>query len=509
MAGWLSSLFGRSEPSAAPSPIAPLAVVGSVSSPIGTAQPTQPFDRDAAGVGGFMPVSASAALVYSATALGRIGEFTHPSLVPWIVIEAMGYDGWVNLGEQILAGPLRDQTLYFLEHHDTGLKAEIQACLDRLMFDLLEVGTRALAWGCMPFVLDPTVEDLWVPPSSGSSDTQAKALAGHQHFAPIVHDLLPSDVFVDQKGDRLEWLRYGAARYPATRAFAPSWRKIAGRWEGIGSRRMAYLAWYRAELDELRQARWLDRSVDPPRVGRAPLGTVEINGQQVRCIDIMSSAATAVKGGGVAVFPAVYDKDGNPVWSLEPMQLPDVSDVWHKALTQRNADKLVASMVPPSSAGIGSGQAARVPETAFTEIMRSASEWVAEKVVQPVVDQIHVLNHAKGYAPRVRARELPAIKVKRLTEIFRAVAAQPRRSGKDKEVTLAELVDEQILDDLNVARRATKDAERAPREVGAGNAAGRPRELQGDREKRREDSETIEGEDDTGGDNVDRDERGG
>jgi hypothetical protein len=500
--------------------------IGPLVTPTPTPAPsTQPFDRAAAGEG--QVPNAVQLLVMAATVMGRLGEFVRPEQVPWYVVYAMGYDPWLYLGEEFFAAPLRDPTLYYLEHKDEAVKAEAAEWLKPIMGELLDVGTRSIAWGCMPFVLDWRAEDLVVEVNGRNRN-----LIGHQHVVGPVHDLFPGDVETWRaKGDRLEWLKYSGSAYlgeaaqtpgAVTRAFWPVWRKMFGDFAGMGSRRRAYAPWYRGEMDACRQDRYLDRSVDPPRVAYGPNGTMELNGRTVRCIDVMGSAITALKGGGTAVFPANLTKDGKDrEWAVAAMQLPNVSDVWHKRMDQLAAEKLVASLVPPSAAGMGARTfaGAKVPQDLFVEVLRSAAEWCAAVIVQPVVDAVHFVNHGtKTKPPRACAREIPAVKVKRLTELFKTVAAQPRRvpgekgedgeEGEDREVTLAELIDESIIDDLGVERRPTEEAAREKRgPVAPGGPGGRALELDSDREERREGSPTDEGEDDTGGDDTDRQER--
>ena len=515
--GFWGSLFGGGGEKAAPAPLVPMAALPS--GPPATPTPSgKPFDRGGTGdlvVGyGTSSISASHLLLAASATMRQVGEFTPPDRVPWIVLLAMAYDPWVHLGEELFAAPLRDPAGYFLEHPDDAIRLEAEAWLTPIAPELLSVGLRAAGWGCAPMILDWYAEDLTieVPSKTAGADPRNRNLSAHQHVGGIVHDLFPGDIEPTFKSDRLVSIRWDGETYRSSQAFMPIWGRQHGGWHGQGSRRRAYKSWWRGEWESIMQGRWLDSSVDPPRVVTAPLGTVEIDGVPYRASDIAASAIQALQGGGTAVFPPGVEKESKErTWSVTPMQLPDVSDTWHKALTQRAVEKLVASYVPPAAGGVASPSAAgaKAATDPFVTLLRSASEWVARHVLQPVVDAVHEINHGRKYrAPRVAARELPEIKIKRLTEIFRAIALQPRKAGEGKEVTLAELVGVDILKDLNLPTRSESEAAREKAAPAPPGAPGRPRELQGDRETRRENSPTNEGEDDTGGENIDRQERG-
>ncbi len=498
----VAGLFGARPSAATPVTSAPLGP-----QPIPTPD-VRPFDRARVGMGG---LNAAQVVMLAGAAMGRFGEQTRPQDVPWYVLDCMEYDPWIYLGENAFAAPLRDPTLYYVHHADPAIKAEAEVVMATIAARTLRVGTRAIALGCSPWVYDWVAEDLQVVVQKQDAAPRNKNLAGHQHYDRVIHDMHPGEVELEVRGDRLIALRYGRERYLSDRAFCAVWDQKFGGWEGRGSRRRAYRAYFRGDWRELWQDRWLERSVDPPRIGRAPNGMLEINGEQVRASDVMASALMALKGGGTAIFPPNVDKDTKvPLWTVEPMQLPDVSDVWHKSINQTSSEKLIASMVPPSTAGVSDTTfaGAKVPYDMFVELLESAAEWVASDVLQPVLTAVHRVNHGdKIRPPEVRALEVPRLKVKRLSEIFKMVATVPRRVG-DKEVTLAELLDESILDEIGLERRPTADAARDPRAPVGGGPVGRPKDELGEREQRREDSPNDEGQEDTGGENTDRNERG-
>lgn len=446
-------------------------------------------------------LNASQLLMLGASVAGKIGEHTDPESIPWDVLDAMAYDPWVYLGEQAFSAPLRDHTLYYFAHDDPALVAEAEAWFFRPRFasSLLRYVTGAFAMGLSVYVLDWTAEDLTIQVTGPSGVPRARRLASHQHYV-AAHELHPGEVDELQvEADRLVSIRIGRNVYRSDRAFASVYGERYGRWHGQASRRRAWRHYYKSEFVELWQGRWLERGVDPPRIAYAPDGLVEIDGVQLRATDLMASAIQALKGGGVGVLPSKMDAQGHQIWSVQPMDLPDVSDTWHKALDQCASAKLIASLVPPSTAGVEETTfaGARVPNDLFVELLEEAAQWVADQV-SAVLEVVHRVNHGDATrAPVCMAREIPRTKIKRLMEVYRAAASAPRLVAEGKEVTLNELVDESIIDELGIPRRPTSQAARDQRpEVGQ---PGRPRDLLGDREERRESAREPEGEDAVGG----------
>lgn len=451
----------------------------------------------------FGAATASQLVLLAASVLGKIGEHTDPESVPWAVLDAMAYDPWIFLGEQAFAAPLRDQTLYYFDHEDPALVAEAEAWFfrPRLSSALLRYVTGAFSMGLAVYVGDWATEDMTIKVDGPSGATRNKNLRGHQHFV-AVHDVHPGEVDELQvQADRLVAIRHGSQVYRADRAFVSVYGERYGRWHGQSSRRRAWKHYYKGEFTELWQGRWLERGVDPPRIAYAPAGVVEIDGVKISATDLMAAAISALRGGGVGVLPNKRDEQGNQAWSVEAMELPDVSDVWHKALDQCASAKLVASLVPPSTAGTEETtfSGARVPNDMFVELLEESAQWVADQV-SAVLEVVHRVNHGDSVrAPVCKAREIPRTKVKRLVELYRTAATIPRMVEGGKEVTLAELIDESILDEIGVPRRATSAAAREPR-APQGGPPGRPLDVTSAREERRENAREPEGEDATGDD---------
>lgn len=482
----------------------PRGPVAASSSPAAESPPKPdftPFERENFR-GNFRGLSLPHIVALASTCLGQISEATRPEHVPWHILDTMAFDPYVDLGEMIWAAPLQDASLYRIEHDDPAIVAEHNAWFNkrRIKPQLLRVITTAFGYGVIPYLFDWTVRDLSIKvPKEDGSGLRNKNLVGHQHYF-TVSDLHPGDLDkVTVRGDELESFVWGGDKLLAEtgRPFMSVWGMRFGNWAGKASRRKAYNAWYRGTGVGLWQGRYLERSVDPPRVGYAPPGKVEINGKVFNAARLLTSAVMSLKNGGTAILPGSFQGESTErAWDIDTMDLPDRSNVWHDALDACSVEKLVASMVPPSAAGIKDAAFAsgRVHLELFQELLNVASNWIAEELEGPI-ECVHRLKYGDTIPPpTVKAREFPRAKAKRLLDIFKAVqGAQRSVQNGDKEVTLAERVDADILEELGVKMRPLEDAARDKRGPPPGQP-GRPIESTGQREERRENAREPEGE---------------
>lgn len=435
-------------------------------------------------------------------ALGQIGPGTPPALVPWHILDVMAFDPVVYLGEQAVAAPLRDASLYYVKHGDSSVVAETEGWLRPLLPILLPMITRAIPYGLAPIALDWEAEDLTVTVKREGKAPRRQRFPAHQHYA-TAHDLHPGGTSLRVAGDRLVSIEAEGQTFNSDRAFVPVWDQAFGGWQGNASRRRAYPDWFEKQHVRLWRGRYLERSVDPPRIGYAPKGKVDIGGTQYSATNLLRAAVMALKNGGVGILPNTRDEAGNFAWQVEAMKLPDVSSIWDKSLDRCDSNILIASLVPPTTAGITEGTFAggRIPNDLHVELVEGAGSWVAE-VLTRIVGVVHRVNRGtSSEAPRVIARELPRAKVQRLMELYKSAATIKRKVGEGQEVSLAELIDESILDELGVARRPTDEAARPVGEAPEVGGAPPARDLMSDREERRNNAATPEGEQATGAPN--------
>lgn len=454
------------------------------------------------------PTQAAVLLQYTC---GEVGPDTTPDRVPLETLGLMGWDPVVYLGEQAATAPVKDTEVYFVEADDEALEAETYAWLWPILPSLLRPITRSVALGVVPYVLDWDASNLTFKVAVEGKSPRNKTLPDHVHYKGV-HELWPGDAEIKQDGrDGFTALRYNGQDYRAGRAdndppggvaFVSVYERQFGSWLGQGSRRRAFRPWFDGVMVELWEGRWLEGSVDPPRIGFAPEGNITIDGQEVPATQLLADVFRGLKNGDAAGLPSTLTKEGQPAWRFEVMDLPDRADVWAQAVNRRDARKLLASLCPPSTVGAEDATfaGARIPGEMFVEFVEGHCRYAAEELTK-VVEVVHAVRYGKAKpAPRVRARQIPQAKRKLLLEVFRTAALVEQQVGEGKVVTLAELVSPAILNELGVETRPLDAAAREPASKPSPDQPGRPRDTTGQREDRRGSATTPEGQDAVGGD---------
>lgn len=454
-------------------------------------------------------------LVHLAAVGAGYGPHTNPEQVPWEVLDAMAWDPVIYLGERALVSVADNRGLYYVVHDDPRVRAEVEAWLEPVMPALVASILPAFAYGCAPMVLDYTREDLATKVTSEGGSERSRNLRGHVHFSRA-HSINPGEVGLRvDRSDALLALVHGSDAYEgreeangrpvARRAFVPIWGRRWGRWTGQGSRRRAYRAWYTGGLVSLWQGRYLERSVDVPRIGYAPNGNVTVAGEEVPAVRILTSALMSLKNGSACVIPSEQDpNNGAPLWRIEPLQLPDRSKVWTEALGYWDAKKLEACLMPP---GIATGQdvlsSAKVADGLMRDFVQDVANFVAAQLTE-IVRAVHRLNGGAKPYPVIRANEVPQARRKLLLEVLKSTVGVTQHLADGRTYTLGELVHPELLEQLGIRARPVEEAAHKPSAPVASpspdmaDAGGRPRDASGQREERREAARTDAGEDATG-----------
>ena len=448
---------------------------------------------------------------YAQVLTGDLGPGSSPDTLPWEVVRAMGLDPVVQLAEAASTEPLLDAAVYFVE--DDGrpsVKAEVEAYLWPILPDLLEKALRAPAWGVVPLILTWEAKDLQIKVKTSAGSTRRRVIPGHQH-PKRVDDVFPGDVcpLLDERGDVAALQAYGQA-YGLDRALLLLWRDEFGQLVGRSSRRVSYPNWYSKKLIRLWRGRYLERSVDPVRLGWAPTGkqTTE-DGQTLNPIELMTNCLLAASGGNSFVMPAAFHPTTNAqLYDVKALEMPERESVWEAALSYEDNQILLANKVPPAQviADESTSAGARVPAELFVEFVEGVGRWMARQLTR-VAALVHHFNHPGDPPPVVCARDLPKAKRKYLLDLFNNVADATRRLEDGRTYTGAQLVDvAKTLDAMGIDRHEPDDvASEAPEAPDPADAMDPPPGKPGPakkqtsaREQRREQAVTDEGADATG-----------
>lgn len=409
--------------------------------------------------------------------------------MPLSVLMAMGTHPMVYLAERTITGVVRRPDLYYVRHPDKRVVKETEEWLWPLLPQILTVAARAFSYGSVPVVFNWGVEDLRVEvPRKSGAGTRKRTLAQHIHYVSA-HQLAPTEVEIEVENDELVAVLHDGRRYTADRAAVFRWDPEFGSWTGQGARRRAWGDYCKSLITDVLQARYLERSVDSPRVAWAPPGTQKVSGEEVSTIEHVGRLLMALKGSGAVTFPSTRDANGNKRYELEALNLPDRQSVWERALNRFDGGILKAYLVPPKLGGLEEVAAAgaKVLDGMLREFIQDLAQFAADELTR-LVAVVHEVNHdpVRVPAPEVLAYEVPAAVRKLYLEVLRLVSAAQRREAPADWVDVPAL-----LDQLGVPLRTEPvESEGAP--------IGRPRDMAGEREERREDSRTAEGEDSVG-----------
>ncbi len=469
------------------------------------------FERATWGLGS---MSLTQVAQFAAFGMG-VRQDMDPRLIPPEVLELLDYDTTFAIGNAAITAPALDPELYYVRGSDRDV-AETEAWLRPILPQLLACFVRAFSYGAIPVVLDWKVEPLSFEIPDAPKDPQPVALRrknldGHAHY-DFVHEIWPSDATPEVRNDRLLALLYGGKRYGGQdlddpseiRAFVATWDKAFGRLAGCGSRHRAFGPWWRKGTGELWNGRFLERSVDLPRVGYAPEGDVTVNGTKISATKILRAAVLSLRNGSALILPSTYSATGEPLWKVDVLKTTEgAAQAFDKSLDRNDVQILEASFVPR-------GGVDKATEEQISDSAQRICDFAAERVTEVVRVVDRMRNGKRADAPRLLANDVPKRKRKILLEIFGKVAEAVHETSDGKRYKMSELVHPEILSQLGVRTRSIEEAARAPRpgdEGPAPGAPGRPSSPTGDRDQRRDDSKTIDGESDTGGKDVERQER--
>lgn len=480
----------------------------------------QPTGGDSPDLSEFMRSSwaASSLTLGDVVALGSIGmgctPATRPEWVPLEVLDAISTDPVVYTMERVLTAPAMDAELYFLRG-DKKACAEVEAWLRPLLTrqraPLLAQIVRAFAMGSVPIVFDYEAAAIsFDVPSENAKGTMTRTIRDHVHYVRS-HEVWPGDAQLRVEGDRLlgvvtEVREYGGEDLEdagRARAFLSIWDPAYGRWQGQGSRRRVYKDWIEGGMARLWEMRSLERVVDPARVGYAPEGDLTINGQKISAVKLLRSQMLSLRNGSVITLPGTLDQGGNPLWRLEaPFQQGQGHQIAKQAIDARDVRKAWAALSP-------GGGVDKATEEQFMDSVQSVCDFAAAFLTRVVNTPLRLRYGADAPFVQVLANDIPKRKLRIVTQVFTSVASAQQRLPDGRVYTLAELVDPEILDQLGIKSRKVEDAAHGgePEPEPPPAPPGRPLEPAGDREERRDDAETIEGEEDTGGADVEREER--
>lgn len=441
-------------------------------------------------------------------ALAQLGYGLDPRAVPVDGLQVMGATcPSVYLAEQTISGIIRRPDLFSIRHEDPKVVAEAEAWLWPLLPRLLAAAARGFSYGTVACVLDWERRTIrfQVPSKTKDGATRSKTAVDHTHYRQAfeVHPDATM-LLLDDQGELAGVDVYGST-YGVDRAAVWSWDPEFGEARGQGARQRAWTPYCRFLIVSLLRDKYLERSVDSPRVAFAPEGKVKIEDVDKDIPEHVVDLLLDLQGSGAVGLPSVRDASGNRKYEVESLDLPDRSTVWAEAIDRCDGEVFKAYLVPPAMAGTleeGGGAGARALDGMLREFIENLAGFAAAGLTR-----LLALVHEKNYDPeKVEAPTAVATDVGKAAarKTFMEVLRLANSAARGEISARADLP--KLLDAIGIPiREAPFDPfdEADP----SGEEPGRPRDPHGEREDRREDATTEDGEDDTGGEDVDREER--
>ena len=423
---------------------------------------------------------------------GVVNDELDPSLVSFEALEQMGTHPVIYLAEPIKTGIIRRKDLYTVVHSDPKIVKETEEWLWPLLPKLLGAFARAYAYGSIPVIFNWDRATLkFEVPSKDGKDTRTKTIKNHTHYASV-HPIRPTEVLPEHENDDLTKITYLGKDYLPDRAIIIKWDPEFGSFRGQGARRRAWRDYCTSLVIEALEANYLERSVDNPRVAYAPSGTSKVDGVSDPTPQYINSLLMSLRGSGAVTFPSVFDENGNQLYKLETLDLPDREDIWMKAIGRRETRMLWAYLA--LTGADASAAAAKTVDGLLKEFIQDIAVWVADTLTE-IVETVHGANYDtdKVKPPEVEATDVGKTSAKKLlVEVLRMSSGDQTNRWLDVKKTLDRL------------GAPVLDTELEPPEPKEQGLPGGP-DVSSEREERREDARTPEGEDDKGSKNQDKD----
>lgn len=431
--------------------------------------------------------------------VAQLGYGLDPRRVPVAALQLMSTNPAVYLAERILTGVVRRPDLFTVKHPDARMRAEVTAWLWPLLPRLTSAAARAFAYGAAAVALDWGRRPLLVPAPAAQEGSDANdpnrlardgtlvATAPRTVYirAVEVHPDLTS-VVLDQGGEILA-LTANGQMVDASRAQVWSWDPEFGEVVGQGARRRAWRDYCGHLIISLLRDKYLERSVDPLRVGKAPQGKATVGGVDYEIPALVAKMIDDARGSGVLVFPSVfYESSTNPKYGVEMLETSaDRGEVFADALNRAEERILLAYLVAPGLAG---GSAEAGANQVLDGQLRDHVEAFADTVAQGLTRLVGIV-HRLNYPVTVAEPEIVATDVGKATarkvflDVLRMVTQTPQGEVAVRTDVPA------LLDKVGIGVREEDEAPESARIVPPpAGPDGRKVEPFGDRQTRREDA---------------------
>lgn len=452
-------------------------------------------------------------LPLQASVLAQLGHGLDGACVSVPALQAMGRHPVIYLAEHTITGILKRPDLYTIDHPDSVVKAAVEAWLWPLLPRLAAAACRAFAYGSVPVRLTIERGDLRIRVlTKDGTKERWRTVAGHTRYVRA-QERRPDhvDAQVDVENELVSLRDHDRGdELGADAAHVFRWDPEFDSWAGQGARRRAWRDWCEYLINTMLETLYLERSVDAPRIARSPDGETEVNGVKYENRQLMEMIAIGLRGSGVASLPGKKDAAGNWLFDLGVLNLPERGQEWDRAIGRRAANLFLAYLVAPQLAGVDSlpAGAGKTLDGMIREFVENLATWVAVENLQKIVERVHRWNYgASVETPTVCITDVGKANAKKtLLDVLGLVnaAGQGEISWRTDVPAALDRLGIPLRDvppppfDQRVTPPAAGAPGGGPKNATEAAPPGRPRDPTGQREQRRQDAQTTDGEDATG-----------
>lgn len=429
--------------------------------------------------------------------IAQLGHGLDPRGVPVTALQVMDIPP-VYFAERTISGIVRRPDLFSVRHNDSKLRAEAEAWLWPLLPRLLSAAVRAFAYGVAVVVLDWERKTLrFMVPTKERGKPRLRTVADHTHFAEAF-EVHPDEVTfnLDQRGE-VESVATPTGTFGRDRIVVWTWDAEFGAIVGRGARRRAWRDYCERIIVATLRNKYLERSVDSPRIIFAPDGKITVEGVEYERPEYAAQLLMDLRGSGVVGLPSVRETSGERKYEVQPLDLPDRADVWEQALNRCDGNVMLAYLVTSSLGGgmdEAGGAATKQLDGQLRDHIEALADWIAGGISR-VLDLVHRANYDvnKVAPPDCVATDVGKAAARKMLETVLGLANAAARG----EIALTTDVPA-ALDKLGVPLREPPLDPFAQPDPSAAAPPGPDRDPEGEREERREDGRSEEAEDDTG-----------
>lgn len=459
------------------SPYARAAVARGIRAPIGLGRFTRVFELDA---------------------LAQLGYGLDPRAIPVEALRTQMLTPAVYMAYRIVTGIIRRPDLYSLRGGSPKVRALTVAWLWPLLPKLLGAAARGFAYGADGVVLDWERSTLSILVEAEGKKPRNATRENYTHYVKASETHPDNTETESNAAGELDALWVFGKRFGRGRVLLWSWDPEFGELVGLGALRRSWRSFCEYLIISALRDKYFERSVDSPRVSYSPAGNIKHKGEDVTIQEYVGQLLADLRGSGSADLPSARYPNGERMYEVETLEIPDRADAWDGALNRLEAEMCTAFLVSATlSGGLDDtgGAASRTLDGLLREHVEDITNYVCAGI-QELVDNVHAVNGDDGPAPEFYATEVGKASARKTYQHVLGLVSQASRGEVAWRTDVPSL-----LDKLGVPLRdEPPEFPDGWGDGGGGGAAppGRPRDPAGDREDRRDDARTDDGAEDTG-----------